>query len=165
LNLVDDQIAYWSGRGPVQGVYPKPDIAAPGESIRGPWLDKEAVQSGTSMATPLIAGATAVVVAENKDLINFVKSVNFWDKSAVPRAYEDALKDSCFSKGDPNAWGEGIPQFDELSATFRAKLYTSLAVGFILPIFLIVLVVCIAILYYKRRWLFSRRVTAKQWWK
>jgi parallel beta-helix repeat protein len=162
-NLADDQIATWSGRGPVQGVYPKPDLAAPGESIRGPWMDKNMVQSGTSMATPLIAGASAVVVAHNKDLIDLVKTVCFWDKSVVPQAFEDALKESCYDKGNPDAWGAGIPQFDELSGVFRGKLYASLVIGLSIPIFLIVLAVCIGILYWRRRWLFTRKPS--KWWK
>lgn len=155
-NLADDTISTWSSRGPVPNVYPKPDVTSPGESILGPWIVRgvlvEQPKSGTSMATPLIAGGTAVVIAENKDLIEQVKLLNFWDKGVVVTLFEESLRESCYAKGDVNDWGAGIVQFDKVSELYRAKLMKIVAMDIGSIMLLIILIIILIIyLYYRSR--------------
>lgn len=71
----------YSGRGPVQEIWKKPDIVAPGTDIvscnykwrrtRSGWKNAYTQKSGTSMATPIISGALALYLqkypaADNK---------------------------------------------------------------------------------------------------
>lgn len=59
-DVSDDMLAGWSNFG--SGV----DLASPGVCIFSTWLnDSYAVLSGTSMASPLVAGAAARYIAEN----------------------------------------------------------------------------------------------------
>ncbi len=70
----DDQLAYFSSMGPRYGDYGlKPDIAAPGVDILAAkaggtadsgWYE---TMSGTSMATPHVAGAAAILAQEHPD--------------------------------------------------------------------------------------------------
>jgi len=140
----DDVISEWSSRGPVQGVSHKPDVAGIGESIVGPWMYGEKVVSGTSMAAPMIAAGSAVVIAEHKGIIDIVKTLYFWDKSYIGQSFEDALKESCSKPsnyeydGGVHAWGAGIPDFALTSELFYEKLIVLL----IIPILIII---CIAV--------------------
>ena len=151
LDLADDTICSWSSRGPVTGVANKPDITSPGESIKGPWLNSEKVVSGTSMATPLISGGAAVIVANNKGLINTVKSLYFWDKSVIPQAFEDAIEASAYTKGDANSWGAGIAQFDKINGNFQMGLYSKLIIWFSLPLILILIIIVLTYYYLRQR--------------
>jgi hypothetical protein len=60
-------LAYFSSRGPATGnAAIKPDVIAPGQSILSTWLNhgyREA--SGTSMATPYVAGLAALLLEEH----------------------------------------------------------------------------------------------------
>jgi len=143
----DDVICLWSSRGPVPDISPKPDVVAPGESIRGPWLYTERSKSGTSMSTPLIVGGTAAVVAQNKPLLDIVKAMYFLNLGVVGDAYEGALKDSCTLLGDENAWGAGVPDFGVVNDNFRNRLLLLI----IIPIVIVVLIAAIAIYFYKRK--------------
>ncbi|WP_078381200.1 carboxypeptidase regulatory-like domain-containing protein [Sutcliffiella halmapala] len=85
----NDQIAPFSSRGPVfwadeegnQVRYLKPDISAPGHQIYSSWpsvrgAGKYNTISGTSMATPHVAGAIALLLQANPNLsINGVKEL------------------------------------------------------------------------------------------
>jgi len=152
-DLSDDMICSWSGRGPVEGVYPKPDIASPGESIIGPWLDAERIWSGTSFSAPLIAGGSAVVLANNKGLADLVKTIYFWDSSVVPNAFEDALKAGCYAKGTADEWGAGIPVFTNVDNAF----FWNLLIMLLIPIIVIVIIVILVVVYL----LFFRKATKK----
>ncbi|QKY71406.1 S8 family peptidase [Lentibacillus sp. CBA3610] len=87
----DDEIAEYSSRGPTIDEFVKPDIYAPGTdiiSLLAPdsaletqmaeqVIDENYIQmSGTSMATPICAGVTALILEANPDLSpNDVKSI------------------------------------------------------------------------------------------
>ena len=147
LDLSDDVLCGWSSRGPVEGVAPKPDLVAPGESIIGPWLNQEKTMSGTSFATPLIAGGCALVYANNNGMADVVDFLYFWDAGIVADVLEDSLKEGCYPKGQENDWGMGIPQFDKVNDIFAGKLLFLLAL-FLLVLFAIVILV-VYLLYRK----------------
>lgn len=106
----DDTIANFSSRGPTPDGISKPDIVAPGTSIislRSPssYLDRYAADnrvgknycsmSGTSMATPLVAGICALIISTNP--------------SITPNEVKQRIKKGAISLGlASNAQGAGI---------------------------------------------------------
>ena len=155
-DLTDDTICTWSSRGPVPVNEPKPDVTAPGESIRGPWLNEERVASGTSLSTPLIAGGSALIIANHKPVIDILKIIYFWNKGVISDAFESALEEGCYKKGDQNAWGAGIVQFDKVDEIFAWKL----AILLIIPIIIIIIILFVVGVY-----LHHRIVEKKElWW-
>jgi subtilisin family serine protease len=83
----------------------KPDISAPGEGIRGavPGTGYASGWSGTSMATPHVAGAVALVWQENPSLIGDVDATEaLLTSTAIPRM----LKGTC-----NGADGRTVPNF------------------------------------------------------
>lgn len=101
VTVNDDVPAEFSSRGPTIDNLPKPDVAAPGVeivSLRSPrsQLDKENNDfrvgqnyfrlSGTSMATPVCAGVTAVIVQANPAL--------------SPDRVKKILTDSCYKQNN-----------------------------------------------------------------
>jgi len=157
--FADDIICKWSSRGPVAGVPPpKPDVVAPGESITGIKLATGSwTSSGTSFACPLIAGGTAVVIANTKELSDQVKTLYFWDLGTVPKAYEQALRESCIAKGDENDWGAGIPQYDKVLTIFTNKL-NYLIIQFVGIVVIAIVLAVGSVLYVLKR-------KASPWWK
>ena len=142
----DDVICLWSSRGPITGIDEnKPDIVAPGESIRGPWLNGNIVISGTSLATPLVAAGTCVIVSEHKLLIDIVKTLYFLIPGVVPDAYEDALEKSCISKGDSTSGGAGLIQLDEISHHFFINLIILLIIYLVVIAIIIIAIILIYI--------------------
>ena len=107
IDLSDDEVAEWSSRGPIAGIFPKPDFTAPGESIIGPWLDEDIVASGTSMAAPLIASSALQVIASNKGILDAVRFI--YGNKIYLDIIETSLMDSSYDKGDRNSYGWGIP--------------------------------------------------------
>jgi len=153
--LADDTICEWSSRGPVAGLREsKPDVVAGGESIIGPFLEDEKVLSGTSMATPIVAGSCAVLYAKHKDLFDFIKKEYFFYKGVVPYIFESAIEKKAYPKGDKDSYGYGIPRFDlaEDYAVLLACLFIILLPLTIIFIVIIAIIIC---------WYFRKRKTEK----
>lgn len=118
LNTGTDTIASFSSRGPVTidgSNRLKPDITAPGTGTRsafGSSVSTYRFLSGTSMATPHVAGAVALTLSSQPSLRGQVSTI------------EGILKDAaspipatvCTSSGVPNNW-YGYGRLDVLAAT------------------------------------------------
>lgn len=105
----DDVLASFSSWGPTWGTYRlKPDIAAPGVDLMGARAgardgDLYTPMSGTSMASPVVAGAAALLRQQHPD----------WDAEQV--------KARLMTTADPNgwytAWTHGAGRLDLAAAT------------------------------------------------
>ena len=72
IDVMGSRMVDYSGRGPTGSCVPKPDIVAPGSSViscsnrPGRYQTK----SGTSMSTPLVSGALALLLEKYPDMTN-----------------------------------------------------------------------------------------------
>lgn len=156
LNRSDDVVSTWSSRGPVPNIAPKPDMVAPGESILGPWKYGEIVGSGTSFSTPFVAGGSMLVYANNRFMLDTVKTIYglFGMKQLAAGIIEDSLAEGCFDKGDRNSYGWGIADIEKANEKVFLKCLL-----WIILFFGIVAVIIVSIVFLIRRY---RRVPPKQ---
>ena len=104
-----DTIAYFSSRGPVTvdgSNRPKPDISAPGVSIRSsvPGGGYEGGWSGTSMAGPHVAGLVALLISAHPELDGQVDQI----ETTIEQSALHISWTGCSSSGVPNnsyGWG------------------------------------------------------------
>lgn len=116
VDISDDQIAEFSSRGPTRHQISKPDLVAPGVRINslatnnkyfpgpGSLIEKATAykaSSGTSMATPIVAGAVALLLQKNPSL--------------TPNQAKDMLLRTAVSlRFNPFAQGRGILDIEAL---------------------------------------------------
>lgn len=72
VNVMGSKMIDYSGRGPTGACICKPDIVAPGASITScsNQNGKYTVKSGTSMSTPLVSGAIALLLEKYPEMSN-----------------------------------------------------------------------------------------------
>ncbi|MFG1609510.1 carboxypeptidase regulatory-like domain-containing protein [Actinoplanes sp. NPDC049265] len=101
---VNGNIASFSARGPGRDNELKPNIAAPGVDVRSSVPGGYADFSGTSMATPHLAGAVALLWSASPAMYRDIAgTAALLDRTAV-----DTSDTSCGgTAGDNNVWGEG----------------------------------------------------------
>jgi subtilisin family serine protease len=64
----NDKTGWFSAKGPINDFSLKPDVAAPGVNIYSAWMNNTyARETGTSMATPHVAGAVALIKEVHPD--------------------------------------------------------------------------------------------------
>ena len=110
LNTGTDNIAFFSSRGPVTidgSNRIKPDITAPGTGNRSAWNTSDSAYlfgSGTSMATPHIAGAMALLWSAIPSLKNQITA----SRTAMNNGAHFISSTQCGDAGPPNnvyGWG------------------------------------------------------------
>ena len=111
----DDFVADFSSRGPTPSGAIKPDVVAPGVDITslsntGPTAYVS--HSGTSMASPMVAGVAALMYEQ--------------DKSLSPAAVKNKIMNTCVAIGEPRtAEGSGIINIDKALSVENISLPTT----------------------------------------
>ncbi|MCZ6885338.1 MAG: S8 family serine peptidase, partial [Alphaproteobacteria bacterium] len=110
-------LAVFSSRGPTTDDRIKPDIVAPGVDIEAAWNDGGTlVASGTSMASPFVAGVAALILDANSGL--------------SPAAVKGIIRDTSVTRGDqsfldaagrPKNYDYGWGEIDAYAAVAEAE--------------------------------------------
>ncbi|MFC8800714.1 S8 family serine peptidase [Promicromonospora sp. NPDC057138] len=98
-------IAEFSSRGPGADGETKPNLAAPGENVRSSVPGGDYAEfSGTSMASPHLAGAVALLWSAAPVLVGDIEAT----KQLLDQTSADVADDTCGgTPADNNVWGEG----------------------------------------------------------
>jgi hypothetical protein len=106
-----DLIANFSSRGPVtiDGSYRlKPDVSAPGVSVRSSTLYGYAASSGTSMAAPHVSGLAALLISAEPSLHGQVDQLEtIIEQTALPRIGDKTCGDIPPTQIPNNTYGYG----------------------------------------------------------
>lgn len=102
-----DIAALFSSRGPTTDGRIKPDISAPGVNIPSAWPDGSVkLLSGTSMATPHVAGVVALLWSANPTLIgDLAATEHVLTATALPRPTTECGSPSTTSPNNVYGWG------------------------------------------------------------
>lgn len=81
VNVMGNRMVDYSGRGPTSACVCKPDVVAPGASIVScsNQSGEYTVKSGTSMATPLVSGAIALLLEKYPHMSNKEVKMHLWE--------------------------------------------------------------------------------------
>ncbi|KAI1456396.1 subtilisin-like protein [Annulohypoxylon moriforme] len=110
-----DTFTQW---GPSYDLDLKPDIAAPGGNIFSTFLDNDyAIMSGTSMATPYVAGVAALYIGA------------FGGKSVHGKGFAHGLRKRIIASGESLPWFDGSEKSTEFTASV-AQVGNGLINGF-----------------------------------
>jgi serine protease AprX len=120
----NDTIAGFSSRGPVSyndGTYRKPDISAPGVSVRSAYpTNSWAYLQGTSMATPHVAGLFALVWSAAPEAVgNLAATEHVITSTAVHLTTDQVCGDDTSTSVPNNVFGWG--RMDALAAVQAAR--------------------------------------------
>ena len=116
---INDVISSFSSRGPSSfGNEIKPNIAAPGENVRSSVpTNSYAVFSGTSMASPHVAGTVALIISKNPALRGNISQL----RTLLDNSGRDVNATQCGGNTDDNdVFGEG--RLNALNAVQNALL-------------------------------------------
>ena len=152
--ISDDRVTNWSSRGPVYGLKEvKPDVVAGGESIKGPWLYDERIVSGTSMATPIVAGSCAYMIAKERILFDWVKKLYFWNRGKPVYLLEESIEKTARTpaEGTKFDYGHGVPNIESALSEFHSMLLWALIKILILYLLIVVAIIAVVIYIIKKR--------------
>lgn len=131
----NNAIASFSSRGPVMSgstLLIKPELVAPGVSIRSSWESSYANLSGTSMAAPHVAGAVLLLWSAFPDLRQNVGATEtFLEQHAVPLTNSQGCGSDTPTSVPNNVYGYGrlelpISAYQAFLATLTVKSYVPL---------------------------------------
>lgn len=83
VKVMGNRMVDYSGRGPTVSCICKPDLVAPGAYITSCSNEpgKYAGKSGTSMATPLVSGALALLLEKYPEMTNRDAKIHLWERA------------------------------------------------------------------------------------
>jgi len=154
-SIADDRVSNFSSRGPVAGSSEiKPNVIAGGESIVGPSIDSEVVWSGTSLATPVIAGGVAYMLSDNAKLLKVYDALYWWDNffgafGIKSKIVKKSLEESCrpLSSGGQYDYGHGLPNIPDASHFLKQHLWQQIII--MILVYILIIAIIVVAVYFK----------------